>query len=300
MKISLVLALPATFIAGALTLYFFQAGSRIPPAATAPVSTSHLAVSARETDRTNSVALNLATIAELQSQLANLQDDVIAATAERDEIRAQFSALTTRLNEQVDERFLPGGNTDNAGQLSDSSSNRRQRPGNNRAASQYEELVAAGVDPAVAAEIRQAADQWELDRLDLIDRATREGWRRSDRFSSEIGALRDQQPDIRNTIGEQAYDAFLFAAGQNNRVSIDNVIDGSAARQAGIETGDIIISYDGAATFTTRELQSATRQGTRGETIAMVVFRNGQHLDLVIPRGPMGVTLSGLRQTPLQ
>ena len=99
-------------------------------------------------------------------------------------------------------------------------------------------------------------------------------------------------------IGDEAYDAYLFAAGENNRIQIESIIDGSAAQLAGIELGDVVVSYADATIYHTRELQNATRDGLRSESISVVVLRSGQHINLVIPRGPLGVTLRSVRQPP--
>ena len=103
---------------------------------------------------------------------------------------------------------------------------------------------------------------------------------------------------MREEIGDAAYDQYLFAAGVNNRVSITNVINGSAAYNAGIESGDLILSYAGRRIFTTRELQESTREGVRGEGVSVTLQRGDQRLDISVSRGPLGVTLSREIQEP--
>ena len=44
-----------------------------------------------------------------------------------------------------------------------------------------------------------------------------------------------------------------------------------------------------------QELNSLTLEGTPGESIAVEVRRDGQTVQLVIPRGPLGITGGGFR-----
>lgn len=152
-------------------------------------------------------------------------------------------------------------------------------------------LVAAGVDPGVAETIIRQQSQLELQRLELRDRASREGWNGSDRFFEELRALNGDVGTLRDEIGDDAYDKFLYLTGQPNRVQISSVIDGSPAQMAGIEAGDIIIDYADNRVFAWPELQNATREGSRGEDVLIRVQRDGEVLELSLPRGPLGVRL---------
>ncbi len=163
---------------------------------------------------------------------------------------------------------------------------------------EYTSLVAAGIDPVVAEELKRQNDQWTLQRLELVDQATREGWRRSDEFGERMRELREQQPDIRAEVGDENYDRYLYAAGDSNRVQVSSIIDGSAAQLAGLENGDVVLSYADERVFSMRELQRATSEGSRGESIQVQVLRNGELMSVDLPRGPLGVTLSGIRTDP--
>ncbi len=165
---------------------------------------------------------------------------------------------------------------------------------------QYDSLILAGVDPYLAQEIQQRSDQWSLQRLELIDQATREGWRESEQFDERLQALRDARPDIRGELGDADYDRYLYASGDSNRVAVSSIINGSAAQQSGLQNGDVVVSYANNRVFGTRELQRATRDGQRGESVQVEVLRNGQVITVDVPRGPLGVTLTGSRVDPSQ
>lgn len=159
-------------------------------------------------------------------------------------------------------------------------------------------LVKAGVDEAIATEIVRRKNEIELQKLELRDRAIREGYLGTNRYRSELNTLQQGDLTLRDEIGDDAYDRYLFTTGQNNRVNIASVMQGSAADQAGIKPGDVILNYADSRLFNWNELQKATTLGVRGEYVNVTVMRNGQVLNLWLPRGPLGVRLSSGRLQP--
>lgn len=158
-----------------------------------------------------------------------------------------------------------------------------------------ERLVAAGVDPDTAAFLQRRQDAWQLERLELIDRAAREGWGDSEQLDQALDEYDETRPDLRADLGDEAWDRFLQESGRSNRVSIASIIPGSAADTAGLRVGDIVMAYDGVRVFVPGDLQSQTRAGTRGETVGVQVERNGSTQSLSVLRGPLGVTLARRR-----
>ena len=159
-------------------------------------------------------------------------------------------------------------------------------------------LIAAGVEPGMAEAIKRQENQLELQRLELRDQASREGWIDSERFFEELRALNGDAGILREEIGDEAYDRFLYLSGQPNRVVIDSVIEGSPAQVAGIEAGDIVLDYADNRVFAWLELRNATREGSRGEGVMIRVQRNGEILELALPRGPIGVRLDSEQVDP--
>lgn len=161
-----------------------------------------------------------------------------------------------------------------------------------------DKLIAAGVDASTADNIEQRQNRYQLARLDLIDQAAREGWRESDEFDQRLAALDEERVDVREELGDEVYDRFLYEQGGSNRVGIDSVIGGSAAQLAGIRSGDMIVSYADGRVFKLPELQAATRSGARGESVQVTLYRDGELIAIDVPRGPLGVTLRRLRREP--
>ena len=90
----------------------------------------------------------------------------------------------------------------------------------------------------------------------------------------------------------------LYATDQPNRVRVSSVIGGSAAARAGLQPGDVIWAYGAERVFAPRDLRNATQSGVRGETIRVIVDRDGQRISMVVPRGPLGVRMSSEKVTP--
>jgi serine protease Do len=74
-------------------------------------------------------------------------------------------------------------------------------------------------------------------------------------------------------------------------VLVDEVIADTAAEDAGVAAGDVIVSVNGKALITTEELVLRIRLHRVGETVSIVVDRSGERLTFEISLGerPEGV-----------
>lgn len=152
-------------------------------------------------------------------------------------------------------------------------------------------LRSAGLSMATVKQTRERFEQLEMDRLFLRDRAIREGWMGTVRYSNEVEKLEGRKQDINSSLGDNGYDAYLYATNQSNRVVIREMLQGSPARTAGLLPGDVVLRYDGKRMFATHDLQNATASGRGGESIPVEIVRNGQVMTLYLQRGPLGVYL---------
>jgi hypothetical protein len=159
-------------------------------------------------------------------------------------------------------------------------------------------LAAAGLDAGTAADIKRRQDALVMKEIYLRDQATREQWQDSPRFAAEMAAIDAQRTPLRNEIGDDAYDRYLFALGQANRVRVDEVLTQSPAEQAGLQAGDLIVRYGEARLFTPGELVDQTRSGTAGEAVQLEIIRNGERLQVNVPRGPLGLRVAGAQGAP--
>jgi hypothetical protein len=159
-------------------------------------------------------------------------------------------------------------------------------------------LRAAGLDPAEVERLRGYFEETEMQRLYLRDRASREGWLGTRRYREELRDLEQRFRAVQEERGGAAYDWLLYAVGRPNRVTVRDVLERGPAREAGVETGDAILRYDGERIFSITELRHAISSGRAGELIPLDVERDAEVRRLYIPRGPLGVRLGVARAVP--
>jgi membrane-associated protease RseP (regulator of RpoE activity) len=182
------------------------------------------------------------------------------------------------------------------GTENDAAGKRPERPKTPEA--QRDALLRAGVAAEVADDIVWRRAQVSLDRLDLRDQAIREGWLNTDRYREELRKINQERVSVRDEIGVDSFDRYLFETGQDNRVLVDSIIPGSAGEESGMLPGDVIENYGEQKVFNFRDLRGATSDGERGELVPVVVRRGGQRLELWLPRGPIGIGLDATRVDP--
>jgi serine protease Do len=79
--------------------------------------------------------------------------------------------------------------------------------------------------------------------------------------------------------------AASFGYGSTEGVLIGDVVAGSPASQAGLQTGDIIVEFEGAPVKKAYELRNRVAATTPGTEASLRVFRGGEFLDLTIRIG---------------
>ena len=239
---------------------------------------------------------------------AELRDALNEATEERAQLASTLVQLTRQIEVLESDAInresrdaLQSGVTDDTGDVTQEALSGAGNEGGaerSRAQRRIDSLVAAGIDVQGAQAIQARQDQYQLARLELIDQAERENWAETDEFTERMSLLDEQRPDLRSELGDEGYDRYLYESGRNNRVMVSEIIPGSVAESAGLQPGDMLVSYANERIFSTRELQSATREGLRGESVPVTIQRVGQTLFLDVPRGPLGVNLSAEQQNP--
>jgi len=159
-------------------------------------------------------------------------------------------------------------------------------------------LIKGGIDPALAEDIVRRKNGIELKRLELQDRAMREDFLNTQQYYDELAEINKQDIDLRDELGDDQYDQYLYNSKQNNRIKITSVMLESAAEKAGIQSGDIVLSYDNRRMFLWQELKDATVEGQLGEYVSISIYRNGEIYSFSVPRGPLGIQLGATRLEP--
>jgi len=143
-------------------------------------------------------------------------------------------------------------------------------------------LVAAGFSPDRAAWIEKRNSELVMQTIQA-QYAQRRG------ENVDPAQLRGGEQTLRAELGDGDYERYLAAEGRPTRVGVFNVLASSPAEQAGLRSGDEILSYGGKRVFDIRELNDLTVEGTPGQPVVLEVQRDTQTLQLVIPRGPIGI-----------
>lgn len=152
-------------------------------------------------------------------------------------------------------------------------------------------LVDAGFSPDEAARILKRESELQMDALHARYAAELAG--------EELGFFESRNATgraLREELGDQAYERYLEANGRSTRVAIASVLESSPAQAAGLRAGDEIVSYDGQRVFGMFDLTEATKQGEPGENVVVDIVRDGMPMQVVMPRGPLGISGGRRRQ----
>lgn len=114
------------------------------------------------------------------------------------------------------------------------------------------------------------------------------------RFSARVSgtpppAGADADAMLRTELGDANYERYLEATGQPTSVAVGHVLESSPGQAAGLQSGDVIVRYDGERVFEIGDLVTQTMQGTPGESVVVDIERDGAPMQIVLPRGPIGI-----------
>jgi hypothetical protein len=100
----------------------------------------------------------------------------------------------------------------------------------------------------------------------------------------------DVDQTLRKELGDAEYERYLKAEGRATEVRVMDVLATSVAERSGLKAGDEIVSYGGTRVFDPADLNTLTMQSTGGGSVTVEVKRDGQTMQVSVPRGPLGVT----------
>ena len=156
---------------------------------------------------------------------------------------------------------------------------------------QRQRLVAAGFSPEETDEIIRVVDENTLQRLTLRYQAAR-GGDAARNYRAELRSLPRSADLVREQFGEGAYDQYLYATGRPNRVVVDGVLERSAAQQAGLRAGDTLVQFDDQPVYALGDLIRICARGGEFEEVPLRVLREGELIEVSVPRGPLGINAS--------
>ena len=148
-----------------------------------------------------------------------------------------------------------------------------------------EALIEAGFLPSQAEAITRREQELQMAALQQRFDAERSGepvdWRENRTLTSDT---------LREELGDADYERYLAANGRSTRISVSSVIESSPAQTAGLRPGDEIVNYDGQRVFSMTDLNRQAMGGEPGETVVVDVMREGNLVQVAMPRGPLGIT----------
>lgn len=102
--------------------------------------------------------------------------------------------------------------------------------------------------------------------------------------------LQGSASTLRDELGDAEYEMYLEASNRSTSIGVGNVLASSPALVAGLQAGDQITHYDGERVFSTFELTQQTLRGEPGQNVLVDILRDGTPMQVVLPRGPLGIT----------
>ncbi|MGI9222119.1 MAG: PDZ domain-containing protein [Woeseiaceae bacterium] len=148
-------------------------------------------------------------------------------------------------------------------------------------------MIAAGLSPERADHILRRESEMRFEMMQAYYDARNSG-ESFDRFSMSPDAM------LRADIGDADYEKYLQANGRPTTVGVAGVMTASPAERAGLQPGDEIVGYDGDRVFSTSDLMQRTMAAGEGDVVVDVV-RDGAPMQVVLPRGPIGVETGRFR-----
>ena len=161
---------------------------------------------------------------------------------------------------------------------------RSRRFGVSTSGVQVDRLVEAGFPLSQAQWIVDRESELQMERL----QARYEAMRGSDESGFVVRGFTDDV-EMRTELGEADYERYLAATGRSTSVGIGSVIPNSPAQHAGLQQGDQIVRYDGERVFSMMDVAGHIMQNPAEGNVVVDIERDGVSMQLVIPRGPLGV-----------
>lgn len=204
-----------------------------------------------------------------------LQEEIIVLTDELESLRAVAAPDTAESAEEA-----PPSSRE-----SEWERRRARYAERNSTEARTERLVEAGIDPGLAGWIVQREQELQMDSLQARYDAGRSGDATDysrERYSSSAA--------LRQELGDENYERYLEANGRSTSVGVSSIIGSSPAQAAGLMPGDEIVRYDGNRVFSMSDITEATMIGEPGQSVVVDVMRDGLTMQVVMPRGPLGIT----------
>jgi hypothetical protein len=226
----------------------------------------------------------------VEERVAALERAVSDERFARQLLQEEVFYLTSELERVADDRAFREAEELRAAEAEEASSDSRSARREayrrrNSLEARVQRLIDAGFLPSQASMILQRESELQMESIKARYEAERSGdpseyWR-SRNASNEI---------LREELGDTDYERYLVANNRSTSITVSSVIESSPAQSAGLLPGDEILRYDGERVFGMTDLMRQTMEGTAGQNVVVDIMRNGTPMQIVMPRGPVGIT----------
>lgn len=242
-------------------------------------------------DRTS---LDNSTITKLSERVSQLEAQVIQVRelgqqqlAQRsldNREQAKAASVIAEPSETENQTAPLDSQTQQANQAFDFEQFRQQRRALSLPEARKRRLISAGFTDEEANWIFQNESDVQLQSLYADHEIQRQALQANGGEQSKTTAER-----LRESIGDETYERYLQANNRSTKISVSNILSSSPAENSGLKAGDRIIGYAGERVFNVRDLNKLTVQGEAGESVLLEIERDGEPIQLTIPRGPIGI-----------
>lgn len=216
-----------------------------------------------------------------------------AAVAEERRARQLLEEELLVLYEEIDglregrrseERVASAGDADDEAEDTRAEFRQRRARFQTSAEARTEALVEAGFSPDRAEWIRQREDELRVEAMQARFEAQRAG-----DPQAMFRAGSDSAAQLRAELGDAEYEQYLEAYDRPTSVRVGTVLESSPGQQAGLQRGDEIVRYDGQRVFSYSDINARQLAGEPGESVVVDILRDGVPMQVVMPRGPIGI-----------
>jgi hypothetical protein len=225
-------------------------------------------------------------------RIADLEKTLAAQVDRSNLLASRLGELETRLGARSNASNADGNNDPRANRGADGRQQFTDANGNFDPAAMRERQRQSQLDRLMQAGFTQERAEWIERRMQELQVQAQEAQYDAQRNGQPFRGS-DIESTLRKEMGDAEYEQYLTATGQPTSVQVMDVLASSAAEKSGLKPGDQIVSYAGSRVYGMNDLNSLTRQGTPGESVTVEVQRNGQTVQVQVPRGVLGVQGGG-------
>ena len=276
-KISAAIVLSVAAIAGAAALVLSISSPDADQSAASGVS-NHFDASAATEQRI--LALEAAVSEERQARQL-LEEELLILMAQMEQLSTDGED-SAAADEAVTEAGVVGSDSESAARRQ-LSREERQSIGRRDA------LVKAGMSADRAEYILRRESEMRYEQMQAVFEARSSG-EPLDPYNRGFSA----DALLRNEIGDAEYEMYLQANNRPTSIGVSSVMASSPGERAGLQAGDQIVGYDGERVFSATELIQRTMTAGDGNVV-VDVMRDGSPMQVVVPRGPIGVEIGRFR-----